>query len=103
MRAKDPNAILVKSLKSRKSSEITTAFISMQTDSQQAGCCPKYHIMDNEASKEVKDYLKKENIKFQLVPPQMDRANAVENAIGAFEDHFITGLALADENFPLHL
>ena len=59
--------------------------------------------MDNEALRQLKNYPKEEKIKFQLVPPHMHRANVAENAIGTFKDHFITGLALTDEIFPLHL
>ena len=47
----------------------------------------------------------KVRIKIELisVPPYLHRANAVEKVIDIFKCHFITGLAIVDLNFPLHL
>ena len=39
----------------------------------------------------------------QVIEKQRDRANAAEKAIGIFKDHFISGLAIVNPNFSLHL
>ena len=42
-----------------------------------------------------------DNIKHQLVPPHAHRTNLAERAIQTFKQHFKTGLALVDPDFPL--
>jgi hypothetical protein len=54
---------------------------------------PSTHMMDNEASKGLKDFLVKDNnMQYQLVPPHIHRRNAAERAIRTFKTHFIAGL-----------
>ena len=57
--------------------------------------------MDNECAKDLKDGFYKEKVKFQLVPPHSHRANMDERVIQTFKDHFKTGLALVDPDFPI--
>jgi hypothetical protein len=59
--------------------------------------------LDNEASKLLKDYLYKQEIAFQLVPPYSHRRNSAERAIRSFKDHLIAGLCSTDKSFPMHL
>jgi hypothetical protein len=59
--------------------------------------------LDNEASKLLKDYLYKQDIAFQLVPPYSHRRNSAERAIRSFKDHLIAGLCSTDKAFPMHL
>ena len=42
-------------------------------------------------------------VKFQLVPPDMHRKNAVEQAIRTFKAHFLAILADISHDFPRHL
>jgi hypothetical protein len=51
----------------------------------------------------LKDFLTKEEINFQLIPPGMHRRNAAERAIRTWKNHFIAGLCTTDPNFPLFL
>jgi hypothetical protein len=61
-------------------------------------------MMDNEASKGLKDFLVKDNnIQYQLVPPHIHRRNAAERAIRTFKNHFIAGLCSTNPDFPLRL
>lgn len=64
---------------------------------------PRLQQLDNECSCILKEYLRDENIQFQLVPPGMHRANSAERAIRTFKNHFIAGLCSVDPKFPLHL
>ena len=40
------------------------------------GSEPKFYIMDNECSSDLKEAMKKYGIDFQLAPPHMHRKNA---------------------------
>ncbi len=99
----DSNAILTKPLKSRSSNSIVTAFLATIQHLTKRGLVPTLHILDNEASSELKTAITKNNISFQLAPPHIHRRNAAERAIRTFKDHFIAGLATCDPAFPLSL
>ena len=58
-------------------------------------------MLDNEISSEFKVALRKENTKYQLVPPHCHRVNLAERAIQTFKNHFKASLASVDPNFPL--
>ena len=100
----DSNAILTKPLKSKSATEHLQAIKEVHACLNQKGIHPKVHIMDNECSSIVKDYLKNEKkIELLLAPPYLHRINTAEKAIDIFKCHFITGLATVDPSFPLHL
>jgi hypothetical protein len=42
-------------------------------------------------------------MKYQLVPPHCHRTSAAERAIRTFKEHFKSGLATVDPEFPIHL
>ena len=67
------------------------------------GCAPKFEGLDNETSKELQDFMQKENISFQYIPPNCKRRNAAERAIRIFKNHFIATLCTVDKDFPLQL
>ena len=58
--------------------------------------------MDNEISNELKQAMTKSGADYQLVPPHIHQANKAERAIQTFENHFKTGLAIVDSDFPIH-
>jgi hypothetical protein len=68
-----------------------------------AGLKPKLFLLDNAASKVLKQYLTSTSMDFQLVPPHNHRRNAAERAIHTWKNHFIAILAATDDGFPLHL
>ena len=49
----------------------------------------------------LKDALRKDNIVHQLVPPHAHCTNLAERTIQTVKNHFKSGLALIDPNFPL--
>jgi hypothetical protein len=99
----DGNAILVEPMKSREDYEDVRAYIVLYKQLTDAGLHPKFQMMDNEASATVKEFLRKENIKYQLVPPHIHRRNTAERAIRTCKAHFIAGLSTVDPHFPMHL
>ena len=67
-----------------------------------SGLKPQLHVLDNECSQHLNDYILEENEGFQLVPPHLHRQNAAERSIQTFKNHFIAGLVSTHDDFPLH-
>ena len=97
----DANAILVEPIKNRNAQTLVQAWNKLNNRFRQAGVTPTTYIMDNEASRELKQAISLEKISYQLVPPHNHRANAAERAIQTFKAHYKTGLALLHPDFPL--
>ena len=64
---------------------------------------PSLMILDNEISAELKEAIKQNAMRYQLVPPQDHRRNAAEKAIQIFKDHFVAVLCGTDASFPMQL
>ena len=97
----DSNAIIVCPLHNRTASEITRIFQSVIQYLHARGLRPRLHTLDNDASAILHDYLRSEDVEYQLVPPHIHQRNASERAIRTFKNHFIAGLASTDPKFPL--
>jgi hypothetical protein len=67
------------------------------------GFKPKLNVMDNQATKHIKQFLTKQDCRLQLVEPHNHRVNAAEQAIQTFKNAFIAALATTDSGFPLQL
>ena len=67
------------------------------------GFKPKYWIMDNECSGDMKTTFNDLEIYFQLVPAGMHRCNTAERQIKTLKAHLIIGLVSVDLNLPMHL
>ena len=99
----DSNYIFAEPTPSRSAHQMVQAYDKIQSLLISRGIIPYIHIMDNETSTVMKDYLTKKGIQYQFVPPQQHRANAAERAIRTFQNHFIAILCSCDPSFPLHL
>eukprot|EP00978_Attheya_sp_CCMP212_P022995 scaffold69577_cov29-Attheya_sp.AAC.1 len=99
----DSNYIHVEPMPSRSKESILSAYKKALAILIRAGLRPKLQRLDNEASAILQEYMTKQEIDFQLVPPHIHRRNAAERAIRTFKNHFIAGLCSTDVNFPLHL
>ena len=58
-----------------------------------------FNILENVASKAVKQYLKYENIKVQTAKTHNHRVSAIESAMQTFKNHTVVGLITCDETF----
>ena len=67
------------------------------------GLKPKFHTVNNECPKGLKEYVNKEKIDLQLIPPHYHCNNPAEKATGTWKEHLIAGIYSADPNFPLYL
>ena len=101
--AYEPNAILVRPMKSRSDECFVAAYKDMYEYLESRGFKPKLNVMDNECSKAVQKYIDSQNVSWQLVEPDNHRVNAAEKAIQTFKNHFLAGLASVDAGFPLQL
>jgi len=99
----DSNCILAEPIKTRSGPSILAGFKILHARLCAAGHRPQLQRLDNECSEPLKDFLRSENIDFQLAPPGIHRRNAAERAIRTFKNHFIAGLCSVDKAFPLHL
>ena len=88
----DSNTILAEPIKSITSLHIKNAYQKTRKFLCSRGLTPKTHVLDNECSKVLKEYMEEENETFQLVPSHLHRRNAAERAIHTFKNHFIAGM-----------
>jgi hypothetical protein len=63
----------------------------------------KLNVMDNQASKVIKNYVTLQNCGIMLIEPNNHRVKAAKQAIQTFKAHFISALASTDSEFPLQL
>jgi hypothetical protein len=68
-----------------------------------AGLGIRKHTLDDEALDAFKQYIRQQQIQFELVPPDNHRRNKAERAIQTLKAHFISILAGVDDKFPLSL
>jgi hypothetical protein len=99
----DANYIRPIAMKSKSGAECVRAFGIVFDEMASKGFKPKLQTMDNEASAPLKNYVTEKEMNYQLVPPHCHRDNAAERAIRTFKEHFKSGLATVDPDFPIHL
>ena len=77
----DSSNILAEPIKSITSLHIKNTYQKMRKLLCSRGLTPRMHVLDNECSKVLKEYMEEENETFQLVPPHLHRQNAAKRAI----------------------
>jgi len=75
------NAILVEPMKNFESETICTAFTTIFKTLETRGLKPTFNVLDNQASKVIKEFLQGENSPYQFIEPHKHRVNASERAI----------------------
>ena len=89
-------------MKSKHDSEILRVFDKVYRKLTIRGIKPTFHVMDNEASSAIMDWLKRvKQVDAQKVSPHNHRANVAERMIETGKHHLISGIAGTDENFPI--
>ncbi len=99
----DLNAIIVHAMPTGTDTAMITAFKEVITVLQTHGYRPALNVMNNKCSTAVEQYIRSEKINIQLVPPHNHQANAAEQAIVTFKEHFIAALATVNQLCPLQL
>ena len=96
------NIILAEAMKNRTQEKIVRAQTHLHTILTNRGFKTHVQILDNECPEKLEAFFEKENVDFQLVPPHLHQTSAVKRAIATFKDHFIAGLDITDQAFPMH-
>ena len=65
----DSNAIIPEPIKSRSEADLIRAYSVLHSKLTNRGLRPKFQMLDNECPAGLKDYMRREGITFQLVPP----------------------------------
>jgi hypothetical protein len=100
----DSKAILVEPIKNRKDAKMIRADNALLLQLKQASIVPKKHVLDNEVSENMKDYICVTcKLDMELVPPGCHICNAAKVAIHNFKTHFLSILAGGAGDFPPNL
>ena len=75
------NEILAEPIKYRHSATIRDSFLNTHKILKSIGSDPKFYIIENDCSSDLKESMKKCATNFQLAPPHMYRQNASEQYI----------------------
>ena len=67
----DSNTIIPEPIKSRSEAELIRAYSVLHAKLTNRGLRPKFQMLDNECPAGLKDYMCREGITFQLVPPHL--------------------------------
>ena len=97
----DSNEILAKPIKNIQAATIYDDFLNIHIILKSRGSNPSFYIMDNGCYSDLKEYMKKYTIDFQLTPPHMQRRNEAERAIITSRNHLISGLAMTYPDPPI--
>jgi hypothetical protein len=100
----DANAILAEPMKTHSGADHLAAYKRIHATLTQHGLKPQLQKLDNkEADATLQQFMREQDINFQLMPPYVHCRKAAERAIWNFKNHFIAGLCCTDPDFPLHL
>ena len=99
----ETNAIFAVAIPGLDSKSILEAYKKIFEYLVSKGYKPKVNVMDNQATKTIKEYLLTQQCALQLVEPHNHRVNAAERAIQTFKNRFIAALGTTDSEFPVQL
>ena len=83
-------------MKSREDESMIGAFKEVYNKLEGLGHNPKLHILDNECSKCIQNFLEKKGTKRHNVAPYNHRVNATEPAVKTAKYHRIVALTTLD-------
>ncbi|KAL7475055.1 hypothetical protein ACHAW6_000989, partial [Cyclotella cf. meneghiniana] len=99
----DGNCIDAEPLCTRETKSLVDAYEAIYSRWKATGVIsPNWHMLDNEAPKDLKEAITANNCKVELTPPDQHRRNAAARAIQTFKGHLISVLAGISDDFPIH-
>lgn len=90
-------------MKNRTKEEIVRAIKRLYEYLKQRGIQPKLHILDNEASKNLKHYITSNDTNYQIALPSNHCTNAAKKCIQVYKNHFMAGICHMDPTCPIAL
>ena len=94
---------MVRTMKSRKNADIVSTFKEVYEELETKGHQPKLHVLDNECSEAVKNYIISEQTNMQLIEPHNHCVNTAERAVKSLKYHALAAFATLDPNCPIQL
>ena len=99
----DGNYIDAKPLQSRSAQSLTKASRAIfQCWKATRVICPNWHVLNNEAPKELKQAICDNRCRVELTPVDQHRQNLVERGIQTFKGHLISVLVGVADGFPIN-
>jgi len=99
----DGNYIDCEPLQSRSAKSLTKAYQAIFQHWKATGViCMNWHILDNEATEELKQAIRENKYRVELTPVYQHRRNGTERVIQTFKGHFISVLAEVADGFPIN-
>jgi hypothetical protein len=102
MRCSDTGFIHVEPMKTRSSRDMVLAMESGVNFFRDCGITHEAIRTDNETSSNLKETLRRLNLRPEYVAPNNHRQNPAERDIRTFKNHFIATLCTTDQDFPLN-
>ena len=97
------NTIFMLPMKSCEDESMISAFEGVYHKLESLGHKPKLHILDNECSKCIQNFLEKKGTKRHNVAPHNQRVNAAAPAVKTAKYHLFVALATLDDDCPIQL
>jgi hypothetical protein len=95
----EPNAILALPSSGFSDDVIFRAYKEIYEMIESKGFVIRFNVMDNQASKVIKQFLTPKQCELMLVEPNNHQVNVAERMIQTFKDHFVSMLATTDSDF----
>ena len=97
------NSIFMIAMKDRENKSMIAAYEEVYAKLEARGQRPTLHILDNECSKCIQNFLEKKGTRRHHVAPHSHRVNAAEPAVKTAKYHLIAALATLDWGCPVQL
>ena len=97
------NSIFMVAMKDREIKSMIAAYEEVYDKLEAKGHRPQLHILDNECSKCIQNYLEAKGTKRHHVAPHSHRVNAAKQAAKTAKYHLIAALATLDWGCPIQL
>jgi hypothetical protein len=99
----DGNYIDAEPMKSHERTSLMNAYHKIWDRWQATSTlAPNWHILDNEAPKELKQAIQQHGCPLELTPPDIHWQNTAKCGSQTFKGHFISILAGLPDDFPIH-
>ena len=99
----DENFIFMEAMRNRTEAKIIEVYDRIVRRIKLEGLGLKKHILDNEASSNLKETIQGHGMSYKLVPPGNHRRNNAERSIQTAKNNFVAVLCGAHDEFPMHL
>ena len=99
----DANYIFMEAMMNRTEAQMIEAYDRIVRRIKLPGLGLKKHILDNEASANIKEKIQGHGMLYRLVPPGKHRSNIAERETKTAKNHFVSVLCGAQDDLTMHL